>query len=95
MIVRLMNGGQYRVDEDVMRQLHEMDDQAQAALEANDEMELDKRLDEMWQLVRRAGEPLPDEELTPSDFLIPPSDLTLEETRNLVSAEGFIPDPTG
>ena len=44
------------------------------------------------QLVRSEGELLPDEDLSPSDFVIPPSDLTLEETKRLFSAEGLIPD---
>ena len=34
----------------------------------------------------------PDEDLSASDLIIPPSDLTLEETRKLFSDEGLIPD---
>ena len=92
MIVRLMGEGQYRADDDLREQLNALDDRAAAALDANDEIELDRCLDEMWQLVRREGEKLPDDELMPSDAVIPPSDLTLEETRVLMSPEGFIPD---
>jgi hypothetical protein len=46
----------------------------------------------MWTLVRESGERLADDELTPSEAVIPPSDLTLEETRRLMAPEGFIPD---
>jgi hypothetical protein len=35
---------------------------------------------------------LPDEELSASELIIPPSDLTLEETRLLFTDEGLIPD---
>jgi hypothetical protein len=91
-IVRLSGEGQYRVPDDVVQQLNELDDQAQAAVDAEDEPELDRRLDEMWELVRREGEALADDDLSPSDFIIPPSDLTLEETKRLFSAEGLIPD---
>jgi len=91
-IVRLSGEGQYRVPDAVVQQLNELDDQAQAAMEAGDEPELDRRLDEMWEIVRREGESLPDDDLSPSDFVIPPSDLTLEETKRLFSAEGLIPD---
>jgi hypothetical protein len=91
-IVRLMGEGQYRVGDDLRERLNELDDRAGAALEANDEVELDQTLDEMFQLVRREGEKLPDEDLSTSDALVPPSDLTLEETRQLMSQEGFIPD---
>ena len=92
MIVRLSGEGQYRVADDVVQQLNELDDKAQAAVDADNEPELDRTLDEMWALVRRAGEALPDEDLSPSDFVIPPSDLTLEETKRLFSTEGLIPD---
>ena len=92
MIVRLMGEGQYRVDDSVRERLNELDDQAVAALEASDETELDKRLEEMFALVRAEGEPLPDDDLSASDVIIPPSDLTLEETRELISHDGLIPD---
>jgi hypothetical protein len=91
-IVRLMGEGQYRVDDSLQERLNELDDQAMAALEASDETELDKRLEEMFALVRGEGERLPDDDLSASDVIIPPSDLTLEETRELVSHEGLIPD---
>jgi hypothetical protein len=91
-IVRLSGEGQYRVSDDVVQKLDGLDDEAQAALEHDDETELDRKLDEMWELVRREGEALPEDDLSPSDFVIPPSDLTLEETKRLFSAEGLIPD---
>ncbi len=93
MIVRLMDGGgQYRIDDDLRSRLNELDDRAIAALERGDEAELDGYLDRMADLVRSEGERLPDDELMPSDLLIPPSDLSLEETRRLFSEEGLIPD---
>jgi PspAA-like protein len=91
-IVRLSGEGQYRVADEVVQQLNDLDDQAQAAVDADDEPELDRRLDEMWEIVRSKGELLPDDDLSPSDFVIPPSDLTLEETKRLFSQEGLIPD---
>jgi len=91
-IVRLMGEGQYRVDDGLREQLNELDDRAQAALDADDEPALDDMLDEMWQLIRDRGERLPDDDLSPSDLIIPPSDLTLEETRKLFTEEGLIPD---
>ena len=92
MIVRLMGEGQWRVDDALRERLNELDDAAVAALEADDEPTLDGKLDEMWELVRAEGERLPDDDLSPSDVIIPPSDLTLEETRELFEGEGLIPD---
>ena len=92
MIVRLMGEGQYRVGDALRGRLNELDDRAGAALEASDETELDAILDQMFELVRADGEKLADDDLSPSDAVIPPSDLTLEESRELMSHEGFIPD---
>jgi hypothetical protein len=95
MIVRLMGEGQYRVSDDLRERLNALDDEAMTALDADDEGELDAKLDAMWQLVQSEGERLPDESLETSDVLVPPSDLTLAETRKLFSDEGLIPDLPG
>lgn len=92
MIARLMGEGQYRIDEALRAQLNELDERAAAAVDAQDEGALDDVLDEMWQLVQDRGERLPDEDLSTSDLIIPPSDLTLEETRQLFTEEGLVPD---
>ena len=92
MIARLMGDGQYRIEDDLHAELNKLDDQAVAALEANDEAALDARLDEIWALVRERGERLGDDDLSPSDLIVPPSDLSLEETRALFAEDGLIPD---
>jgi hypothetical protein len=92
MIVRLMGEGQYRIDEALQGRLNELDAQAVEKIDQADEPALDQILDEMAQLVRREGERLPDDDLSASDLIIPPSDLTLEETRQLFSEEGLVPD---
>jgi hypothetical protein len=92
MIVRLMGEGQYRVDDGLLTQLDGLDDQCVAALEREDEAELDRNLDAMWRLVQAQGARLADDELAASDVIIPPSDLTLEETRMLFAEHGLVPD---
>jgi hypothetical protein len=92
MIVRLMGEGQYRIDDQHQTRLNELDAKAVETIDREDEPALDQILDEMAQLVRDEGERLPDEELAASDLIIPPSDLTLEETRALFTDEGLIPD---
>lgn len=92
MIARLMGDGQYEIEEALCTRLNELDDQAMAALEANDEEELDRHLDQMAELVRSEGTRLADDDLSASEIVIPPSDLTLEETRQLFSDHGLVPD---
>jgi hypothetical protein len=92
MIVRLMGEGQYRLDDALATQLDGLDGEAMAALDRGDEAELDRALDAMWRMVKAQGAQLPDDEITVSDVMIPPSDLTLEETRALFSEHGLVPD---
>ena len=92
MIARLMGDGQYEIDEALCTRLNELDDKAMAALEANDEEQLDGFLDQMADLVRSEGTRLADDDLSASEIVIPPSDLTLEETRQLFSDDGLVPD---
>jgi PspAA-like protein len=91
-IVRLMGDGQYRVGDDVVEALNQLDDQATQAVEADDEENLHRLLGMMASAVRDQGERLPDDELAASDLIIPPDDLSLEEAKKLFSGEGLIPD---
>jgi hypothetical protein len=91
-IVRLLGEGQFRVDDSLAGRLNELDDQIERAVEAGDEQALWTGLQALAEEVRSSGERLSDEELVPSDAVIPPEDLSLDEARELLSGEGFIPD---
>ena len=92
MIVRLLGEGQFRVDDALFARLNELDDDIARAVEAQDEQALWAGLQALAEAVRSNGSRLSDEELTPSDAVIPPEDLTLDEARELLSDDGFIPD---
>ena len=92
MIVRLMQEGQYRVSDDLLGRLNEIDNRAAEALDRNDEEGVRAQLEQLAAAVREAGERLDDADLSPSDVIVPPSDLSLEEARELFSGDGLIPD---
>ena len=75
MIVRLMGEGQYRIDDAVREQLDALDDRAMAAIEANDETTLEQQLNAMWEIVRAEGKPLADDDLSPSNAIVPRDDI--------------------
>jgi PspA-Associated protein len=91
-IVRLMNEGRFEVDEEVAKGLNDIDDQAGAAVERGDEEQLSELLRRMAEAVRTNGVRVPDEDLSASEAIIPPDDLSLEEARRLFEDEGLIPD---
>jgi chromosome condensin MukBEF complex kleisin-like MukF subunit len=91
-IVRLMGEGQYQVDDEVAKGLNDLDGQAAEALESGDEAKLAELLRRMAEAVRSNGARLADDDLTASEAVIPPDDLSLEEARRLFEDEGLIPD---
>jgi hypothetical protein len=96
MIVRVMGEGQYRVDDSLLGRLNELDNEVSLAVEQADERALWSGLQALADAVRESGEKLADEDLSPSDAIIPPEDLSLEEARELLTGEGLIPDlPVG
>ncbi len=91
MIVRILGEGQWDVSEEQVDALNELDSAVESAVEGGDRETFAQSLDALLNAVRTAGVPLPDESLEDSDLILPPSDATLEEVRELLSDEGLIP----
>ena len=92
MIARLMGEGQYRVEDELRGQLNELDDRAVAAMEADDGVALDGVLDEDVGARAQPRRAPADDDLSAPEVVIPPSDLTLEETKQLFSDDGLVLD---
>jgi hypothetical protein len=90
-IVRLLGDGQFRVADDLLSHLNELDARVVRAVEAGDEQALWDGLQALADAVRRNGAKLGDDELVPSDAIVPPEDLSLEEAKDLLADDGFIP----
>ena len=91
MIVRIATEGQYRLDDDSQTRINELDNEAVAAVEAGDEPRFHELFDQMIELVR-AGSELADDEISESDVILPPSDISFEEAAGEFTGEGLIPD---
>jgi hypothetical protein len=91
MIVRILGEGQWEVDDEHLVALNKLDDDVEAAVESGDEVTFSNSLAALLDAVRKAGSVLPDESLEDSDLILPPSDATLEEVRELLSDDGLIP----
>ena len=92
MIVRLLGEGQFRVDDSLIARLNELDAEVEKAVADGDERALWTGLQALADAVRENGVKLADDDLSPSDAVIPPEDLSLEEAQELLQDEGFIPD---
>lgn len=91
MIVRVLGEGQFDVPDDGLDELNELDGQLVAAIDARDNEKFARALQSLLDGVRSIGAPVPDDFLGPSDYVLPSSDATLEEVRDLLSEEGLLP----
>ena len=92
MIVRLMGEGQWRVDDSVAARLNELDEGVGRAVADGNEAALWRGLQALADVVRANGQRLDDADLSPSDAIIPPEDISLDEAKELLEGEGLIPD---
>jgi hypothetical protein len=91
-IVRIATEGQYRISDDCAAKLNDLDNQAVAAVEGDDEDAFHANFEQMLELVRREGQPLDGDELEESDVILPPPDLSFVEAAAEFTGEGLIPD---
>jgi len=92
MIVRVLGEGQFEIDDEVAKGLNDLDEQAAEVVERGDQEQLSELLGRMADAVRTNGARVPDDDLRGSEAIVPPSDLSVDEARELFDGEGLIPD---
>jgi len=94
MIVRILNEGQWDLSEDAVAKLNSLDDAVEQAVATGDQQHLAEALHTLLEQVRSVGRPVPDDQLSDSDLILPDSDATLEEIQELLSGsdEGLVPN---
>lgn len=91
MIVRLMGEGQYEIDKKHVDEINNIDNNLVKIVNKGDEKSFRAEFRKLTESVRRHGKRLPDDVLKPSEIIIPPADLTLEEARDIFKGDGLIP----
>ena len=92
MIIRIFGDAQYRVDDGVLDQINAVDDDLEAAVQAGDQERFSRELKHLMALVRDTGERLDADHLAPSELILPPDDISLQEIAGGMSTDGLIPD---
>ncbi len=95
MIVRIMGEGQWRIGDDELASLNQLDDQVELAVAQDDQEALTTSLDALLTHVREVGQEVADDELVDSDLILPDSSVLIEEMREWLSdpeSTGLIPD---
>jgi hypothetical protein len=91
MIVRIATEGQYEVGDDDVEALNELDNQAVAACDGQDEQHFHDAFTRLLEFVRTKGTPVSEDTLEGSDVILPPPDVSFEEARAEFTGEGLIP----
>ena len=91
MIVRILGEGQYDLSEDAVSALNDLDAKVESAIEAGDESGFRDALTALLDGVRTAGVPHEADLLDSSDLILPMSDATLAEVKDMLRGDGLIP----
>lgn len=92
MIVRLMGEGQYEFDKKHLDAINKIDNNIVKIVSDRDEIAFKAEFKKLTDYVRKNGKKVPHEIIKPSDIIIPPADITLEEARKIFKGEGLIPE---
>ena len=92
MIIRILGEGQYDVADHALDRLNELDTVLEGAVEAGDEAAFADRAQPSCSTASaRSGSPIPTDSLDESDLILPPSDATIDEVREMLNDDGLIP----
>jgi len=89
-IVRIATERQYRLPDEQEGPLNELDNELVVAVESGDEDRFRELFEQMLELVRK-GSVVDGDELTESEVILPPPDISLAQAREEFTGEGLIP----
>jgi hypothetical protein len=93
MIVRISGEGQYEISDDLHHELNELDDAAVAAVDREDEAAWHAAFEKLVAFVRDNGTATEEDDLRPSEVILPPADTSYAEAGADFTGEGLVPDP--
>jgi hypothetical protein len=74
-----MGDNQYRIDDTHNGEIARLDGELMEALEGHNQPEFQSALAQLVAFVQQHGQMVPDDELVPSDVMVPAADMTLDE----------------
>jgi len=95
-IVRIMGQGQYKVNEEIVRNINDIDNAIVQILQnadKSDDREFKTKIGHLVQIITSKGQRLDDKEIVESDIIVPDSDISIDEAKKVFKGEGIIPDP--
>lgn len=90
MIIRILGIGQFKLDDRHIDSLNKIDNQIVEHVSKGREKEFSRDLAKIISMIQENGEAIDPAEIIPSDIIVPPADMTLEEAKQVFSGEGLI-----
>ena len=90
MIIRILGEGQFRLDDSQIGKVNKIDNKIVEHVQKSNKAEYRRELANLISTVKELGEPVDPVEIIPSDIIIPPEDLSLEEARKVFCEDGLI-----
>ena len=91
MIIRILTEGQFEMGAADVEELDELDTSLTDSFDIDDEPRWRGALSALIAFVRERGTRVPDDDLRPSDAVLPEEDSSAEDVRALLTDEGMIP----
>jgi hypothetical protein len=94
-IVRIMGQGQFKINEDIVKRINEMDDTIVQILQnesKSDDQKYRAKITEIVETITSEGQKLEDKELVESDIIVPDTDISIDEAKKVFQGQGVIPE---
>ena len=81
MLVRISGTGHFELDDAATAELHRLDGPLTAAMHDGNEAEFHRVLHQIVSFIHDNGRPISHDAVLPSELIVPPDDISLEEAR--------------
>ena len=85
-IVRIMGKGQYKVNEETVKKINDIDNAIVQILQnadRSDDREFKTKIAHLVQIITSKGQRLDDKEIVESDIIVPDSDISIDEAKKI------------
>jgi hypothetical protein len=90
MIVRISGEGQYELHDDALQRLDELDTKLTDAVNNSNDQEFHQLLKQTIDYIRSGGSAVPDDQIVPSQVIVPPADSSLADAKDFFTNEGLM-----
>jgi hypothetical protein len=94
-IVRIMGQGQFKINEDIVKRINEIDDTIVQILQnesKSDDQKYRAKITDIVETITSKGQKLEDKELVESDIIVPDTDISIDEAKKVFQGQGVIPE---